>query len=145
VLTGPTVILILKSAVVAVTLILLASIVALLRGRYRLHGQLNLVFMILTLVAVLGLEALIRFYDRNMFRYLFDDPQMKATMRVHLSFAIPSACLLPIMYFTGKAGRRKMHYVLAAIFSVCWIGTFITGVFFLPHTAPPRANAAELR
>lgn len=142
-LTGPAVILILKSAVVAVTFILLASIVALLRGRYRLHGQLNLTFMILTLVAVLGLELLIRFYDRNMFHYLFEDPQMKTTMTVHLSFAIPSACLLPIMYFTGKTGRKKLHYLLATVFSVCWIGTFITGVFFLPHT--PRANATELR
>ena len=132
-LTGPLVILILKIAVLAVTVILLASIVALLCRRYRLHGQLNLVFMILTLGAVLGLEAIIRFYDPRMFDY-FDDYTRKV-MSIHLKFAIPSACLLPIMYYTGRTGRSKLHYVLAAIFSACWIGTFITGIFYLPHSA----------
>jgi hypothetical protein len=142
-LTGPNVILTLKIAVVAVTVILLASIVALFRRRWRLHGQLNLVFMILTLGAVLGLEAVVRIYNPRMFDY-FDEPTRKI-MGIHLRFSVPAACLLPFMYFTGKTGRSKLHYVLAAIFAVCWIGTFITGVFYLPHTAPRGANAAELR
>lgn len=142
-LTGPTVILILKIAVAAVTVILVASILALLRGRYRLHGQLNLVFMILTLGAVLGLEAVIRMYDPKMFDYF--DEHTRKIMGIHLSFSIPAACLLPVMYYTGRTHRSKLHYVLAAIFSVCWIGTFVTGIFYLPHSAPRGANAAELR
>jgi hypothetical protein len=134
VLTGPDVILILKIAVVAVSVILAASIVALLRGNFRLHGRLNLAFMILTLAAVLGLEFIIRIHDPRMFDY-FDDATRRI-MAIHLCFSVPSAILLPIMYFTGKTHRRRIHYCLAAIFSVCWIGTFITGVFFLPHHQP---------
>lgn len=133
-LTGPDVILILKVAVGTVSVILSASIVALLRKNFRLHGRLNLVFMILTLVAVFGLEFLIRVQDPKMFDY-FDDAT-KRIMAIHLCFSVPAAVLLPIMYFTGKTGRRRIHYVLAAIFSVCWIGTFITGIFYLPHTQP---------
>ena len=51
-LTGPNVILTLKVAVAAVTVLLLASLVALARGQYRLHGRINLVFFTLTLAAV---------------------------------------------------------------------------------------------
>ena len=135
-LTGPDAILILKTAVAVVTVILTASIVALLRKNYRLHGRINLVFMILTLAAVFGLEFLIRVQDPNMFDYLDRIPGARERMFWHLCFSIPSAILLPIMYFTGKTGRRRTHYVLAAIFSVCWTGTFITGIFYLPHHQP---------
>jgi uncharacterized membrane protein YozB (DUF420 family) len=134
-MNGPNVILILKIAVLGVSVILASSIVALLRGRYRLHGQLNLVFMILTLAAVLALEAIVRLYDPKMFDYLFREP-IRRIMIIHLCFAIPSAILLPVMYFTGRTGRRWVHRSLAAVFATCWIGTLITGVFFLPHTAP---------
>ncbi len=133
-LTGPDAILMLKTAVVAVTVILAASIVALLRKNYRLHGRINLVFMMLTLAAVFGLEFLIRIQDPKMFDY-FDDATRRI-MAIHLCFSVPAAVLLPIMYFTGKTGRRRTHYVLAAVFSVCWIGTFVTGVFYLPHNQP---------
>ncbi len=133
-LTGPNAILILKIAVGSVSVILAASIVALLRKNYRLHGRINLVFMILTLAAVFGLEFLIRVQDPKMFDY-FDDATRRV-MAIHLCFSVPAAVLLPIMYFTGKTGRRQTHYVLAAVFSVCWIGTFITGIFYLPHHQP---------
>jgi len=133
-LTGPNVILALKIAVVSVSFILAASIVALIRGQYRLHGRINLVFMILTLAAVLGLEAIIRFYDPRIFDYF--DERTRRIMRIHLCFAIPSAILIPIMYFTGRTGRRYVHRSLAAVFAICWIATLITGVFFLPHSAP---------
>jgi hypothetical protein len=134
VLTGPDVILILKVAVGAVSIILAASIVALLRKNFRLHGRLNLVFMILTLAAVFGLEFLIRVHDPNMFDY-FDDTTRRI-MAIHLCFSVPAAVLLPIMYFTGKTGRRYTHFTLAAVFAVCWTGTFITGIFYLPHHQP---------
>ena len=134
VLTGPDVILILKTAVGAVSVILAASLVALLRGNYRLHGRINLVFMIMTLAAVFGLEFLIRVQDPKMFDY-FDEPT-KRIMAIHLCFSVPAAVLLPIMYFTGKTHRRRIHLVLAAIFFVCWTGTFVTGIFYLPHHQP---------
>src|SRR4051812_21290923 len=108
VLTGWNVILALKVAVAAVTVILLASIVALLRKRYRLHGQLNLVFMVLTLAAVFGLELLIRVVDPAMFSY-FDEPTRRI-MTVHLCFSVPAALLLPAMYLTGRGGRSYAHY-----------------------------------
>ena len=31
-------------------------------------------------------------------------------------------------------GRIALHYPLALVFLAFWIGTFVTGVFFLPHT-----------
>ena len=133
-LNGPAVILILKIAVATVTVFWLASIGALFARRFRLHGQLNLVFMILTLAAVFGLEFLIRVYDPKMFDY-FDEPT-KRLMAIHLCFSVPAAILLPVMYVTGRMGQSRIHYTLAGLFSVCWIGTFITGIFYLPHTAP---------
>lgn len=133
-ITGPLVLLILKVAVCAVSAILAMSLVALWRKNYRLHGRINLVFMILTLTAVLGLEFLIRIHDPKMFDY-FDDAT-KRIMAVHLCFSVPAAILLPIMYFTGKTHRRGLHLTLAAVFSICWIGTFVTGVFYLPLDRP---------
>src|SRR5688572_21491721 len=58
--SGPSIILILKIAVSTVTLLLLASLVALARGNYRLHGRINLVFFILTVSAVIGFETLLQ-------------------------------------------------------------------------------------
>lgn len=133
-LTGSLVILILKIAVGVVTVLWLLSLGALLAKRYRLHGQLNLAFMVLTLTAVFGLEFLIRVYDPEMFSYF--DPATKRLMAVHLCFSVPAAVLLPVMYVTGRSGRSRVHYTLAVLFSICWIGTFITGIFYLPHSAP---------
>jgi hypothetical protein len=109
-------------------------LLALVRGNYRLHGRLNLGFMILTLIAVFGLEFLIRVYDPEMFRYF--DPATQRIMAIHLCFSVPATVLLPAMYFTGRSGRRRVHLMLATLFLICWIGTFITGIFFLPHTPP---------
>lgn len=134
VLTGWNVILGLKIAVAAVTVILLASIVALFRHRYRLHGQLNLVFMLLTLAAVFGLELVIRVVDPTMFDYF--DQRTQRILVTHLCFSIPAALLLPAMYFTGRRGYSYAHYTLAAVFGLCWIGTFVTGIFYLPHSPP---------
>ena len=33
----------------------------------------------------------------------------------------------------GLAYRRGLHLTLAVIFAILWTGTFVTGVFFLPH------------
>ena len=56
-LTAENTILALKIAVSAVTVLLLASFVALLRGNIRLHGRINTVFFILTISALVGLEV----------------------------------------------------------------------------------------
>jgi hypothetical protein len=131
VLTGPHVILTLKIAVLAVTLLLGLSLVVLLRGHYRLHGRINLVFMILTLTAVLGLEFVVRVVDPTLFDYF--DAGTRRDLYVHLCFSVPSAMLLPVMYVTGRLGVRRVHLTLAWLFAALWIGTFVTGIFWLPH------------
>jgi uncharacterized membrane protein YozB (DUF420 family) len=130
-LTGPHVILILKIAVITVTAVLLAALAALARGNYRLHGRLNVAFAVLTIGVVLGLEALVRFIDPTIFDYF--EPETKQALFIHLCFSIPAAMLLPIMLYTGLTHRRTFHLALAVLFSVFWVGTVITGVFFLPH------------
>src|SRR5262249_40512245 len=113
-LTGPNVILTLKIAVAAVTVILAASLVCLLLGRYRLHGRLNIVFFTLTLGAVIGLEAIIRFIDPTIFDYFTDEEHRR--MAIHLSFSIPSAVLLPLMLISGLTHRRRPHILMGAAF-----------------------------
>ena len=130
-LTGPNVIIALKVAVAAVTVLLLASLVALATGRRRLHGRINFYFFILTLAAVLGLELLIRLAKPDVFDYL--DDTARAALRLHLWFSVPAAILLPVMYFTGRTGRGRLHFALALVFVILWAGTFVTGIFFLPH------------
>ena len=130
-LTGPQVILALKIAVTAVTLLLLASLIALWRGNYRLHGRINLAFFTLTLAALLGLEVLVRVVNPKVFDYFDEDARMR--LSVHLSFSVPAAIVMPAMLYTGLTHRRGLHLTLAVIFAILWTGTFVTGVFFLPH------------
>lgn len=136
VLTGPLVILGLKIAVGAVTVLLLASLVALLAGSYRLHGRINLVFFLLTAAALVGFEVIIRFLNPSIFNYIDAYPDLKNALVIHLWFAVPSALLMPVMLYTGLKGLRTIHLGLAFLFGILWTGTFITGIFFLPHTAP---------
>jgi uncharacterized membrane protein YozB (DUF420 family) len=126
---GQVVILSLKLAVAAVSVLLAASMVALLRGNVRLHGRINLVFFLLTATALLVFEGLIRLYDPAMFNYFTDEQQRMLT--IHLCFSIPSALLMPVMLLTGLRRLRTPHLVLAAVFAALWIGTFVTGIFFL--------------
>jgi hypothetical protein len=130
------VILILKAAVVLVTLIWFSSLIALLRGNYRLHGRINMVFFVLTLAALLGLEAIIRIIEPDIFDRYFEQQDAKDMLRLHLAFSIPSAVLLFVMLFSGLKHYRKFHIATGILFSVLWVGTFITGVFFLPHELP---------
>jgi uncharacterized membrane protein YozB (DUF420 family) len=130
---GWQVILSLKVAVGAVTVLLLASLLALARGNYRLHGRINTVFFILTLSAVLGLELAVHLLWPDLSDEFFaEDGPIRAPLLVHLWFAVPAAVLLPFMFVTGKTGRRTTHIALAVVFSVFWVGTFITGIIFLP-------------
>ena len=125
---GPTIILTLKVLVTTVTVLLLASLTALAAGRPRLHGRINTVFFVLTMLTVAGFETLLQFVDiKSAF-----DPESRAALRVHLYFAVPSAIVLPAMLYTGATGRKRLHLALSAVFAVLWAGTFVTGVFFLP-------------
>jgi hypothetical protein len=121
----------LKIAVGTVTLLLALSLAALASGRKRLHGQINVVFFVLTMVAVLGLEVIIRFLNPDFSaRFSPDDRQ---ALLIHLCFSIPAAVVLPFMLFSGKTGR-SWHVKLSILFGTLWIGTFVTGIFFLPSS-----------
>jgi uncharacterized membrane protein YozB (DUF420 family) len=132
-LTGPTVILVLKSAVLAVTVLLLASLIALWRGHVWLHGRINLVFFVLTATTLVAFELLIRVLRPDLFQYIADNDSLRQALQIHLCFSVPSALLMPVMLYTGLTGRRRLHLALAWLFGALWVGTFITGVFFLPH------------
>ena len=136
-LTGPLVILTLKVAVAAVTVLLLASLVALARGHKWLHGRINLVFFTLTLVTVLGFETIIHVIDPTLFNYIEEHPQLSRALRIHLCFSVPAALLMPAMLYTGLTHRRTMHLALAWLFGVLWLGTVVTGIFWLPHWETP--------
>jgi uncharacterized membrane protein YozB (DUF420 family) len=138
VLAAETVILALKVAVSAVTLLLLSSLVALWRGNYRLHGRINLVFFVLTLAALLGLEVVARFVEPEIFNSHFTRHNAWLALYVHLAFSIPAALLMPVMLYTGLKGLRSVHLSLAVVFIVLWTGTVITGIVFLPHTPAPE-------
>lgn len=131
--SGPTIILMLKIAVVGVTLLLLASIIALLRRRYRLHGRINIVFFTLTILAVLIFEGLLQFgvpvTDH------FNDTDRLA-LKIHLWFVVPLLPVMIAMLVTGLRHKGRVHVPLAGVFAVLWLGMFISGVFYLPHTAP---------
>ena len=131
--TPDVVIPILKIAVGTVTLLLIASLIALAAGRKQLHGRINVYFFVLTMTAVLGLELVIRFLNPT-FTASFSAEQ-KQLLYVHLCFSIPAAVVLPFMLFSGKT-HRSWHVSLSFLFSALWIGTFVTGIFYLPHSFP---------
>ncbi len=131
---GPYVILTLKIAVIVVTILLLTSLFVLARGNYRLHGRINVVFFTLTLITLLGFEVLVQLIRPDVFVYLKQDELLRQRLIIHLCFSVPSAVLMPMMLYTGLTRRRRVHLSLAVLFGILWTGTFVTGVFFLPHT-----------
>src|SRR5207245_7431143 len=86
VLTGPEVILVLKVAVCAVTLLLLTALIAVARGNYWLHGRINMVFFVLTVTALFGLELVARVIDPTLFDYFGD--RTRRTLAIHLCFSL---------------------------------------------------------
>jgi hypothetical protein len=126
--TGPQIILALKVLVVAVTVLLVASLVALGLKRPRLHGQINTAFFALTMLTVTAFEVLMQWVDVS----ATFDPAARAALRVHLYFSVPSALLLPAMFVSGKMRRKRLHVALAVVFSALWAGTVVTGLG-LPH------------
>ena len=129
-LSGPTIILTLKVLVSAVTVLFAAAIVAIGTGRRKLHGRINTAFFILTMTTVVGFELLLRLGTDV--TATFTEPALKA-LYVHLYFAVPSAVLLPLMFLSGTMHWRVLHVATGCLFTLLWVGTFVTGVFFLPH------------
>jgi hypothetical protein len=133
--SGPLLILILKVAVTAVTLLLVSSLFALARGDYRLHGRLNLIFFVLTVSAVLGFETLVSPYGFAVdVKSHMNEAELLA-LKIHLYFAGPLPVVMGVMLYTGLRHHRRVHLGLSVLFAILWIGTFVTGVFFLPHQA----------
>lgn len=130
------IILVLKTAVVTVTVLLLASLAALAAGRYRLHGRINYAFFGLTLVALVGLEVIVRLLDPRLFDEFLERHGAQGALRTHLSFSLPAAGVLFVMLFTGLRRYRRVHIAFGVLFLALWAGTFVTGVFYLPHQAP---------
>ena len=131
-LDGPLVIRLLQAAVILVTVLLVASLIAISRGNRKLHGRLNLAFFMLTLAAVLGFETVIRFLNPRAFDYIRANQALNRALSIHLCFSVPALLLMPAMLYTGLSRWRVPHLAIACVFAVAWIGTFITGVFFLP-------------
>ena len=133
VLTGPNVILILKIAVGVTTLILIASLVALGLKRPRLHGVLNILMAVLLFVAVVGFETALRLLDVDVTAHM--DDAAKAALTVHLWFSVPLLPAVVGMLLTGRHRRIRWHLGMSLVFVVLWVGMFVTGMFFLPHTS----------
>lgn len=129
--SGPQVILLLKICVGLVTVLLLASAVALAMKRPRLHGILNTVMTILTLATVVVFEVLIRFVGVDVKEHM--DESARFALKVHLCFVIPLTPFLIWMLISGWKRRIKMHLAVSVIFLILWTGMFITGMFYLPH------------
>ncbi|CAN5165672.1 hypothetical protein BH11PLA2_BH11PLA2_43070 [soil metagenome] len=128
---GPTILLILKVLVSTVTVLFAASLVALAVKGPKLHGRINTIFFVLTMTTVFGFELLLRFGIDVTSTF---SPEARKALSIHLCFAVPAAILLPVMLFTGLKRRRSFHIVLGCLFTVLWLGTFVTGVFWLPHS-----------
>jgi hypothetical protein len=60
------------------------------RGRYRLHGRINLAFFLLTAGALASLEVVSRWLSPAVFNYLKSDAALKHALAVHLGFSIPA-------------------------------------------------------
>lgn len=129
-LTGPTIILTLKVLVSVVTVLFATAVVAIGTGRKKLHGRINTAFFILTMTTVVGFELVLRLGTDVTSTFT---PAALAALRVHLYFAVPSALLLPLMLLSGKRHWKAVHVATGCVFTVLWVGTFVTGVFFLPH------------
>ena len=129
-LTGPAIILTLKVLVTAVTVLFAASLAAVLTGRVWLHGRINTAFFVLTMMTVVGFELLLRLGTDVTATF---SPEARKALTVHLYFAVPAVVVLAAQFATGWLRWRRVHVPLGIAFTVLWAGTFVTGVFFLPH------------
>jgi uncharacterized membrane protein YozB (DUF420 family) len=132
-LTPTLVILSLKYAVGAVTVLLVFSLIALAKGKIKLHGKINVVFFVFALATLFLFEIVVRMIDPLLFSGLWKNAELAKSLKIHLCFAVPSAFLMGIMLFTGLRKLKVWHRRVAIVFLVCWVGTFYTGIFWLPN------------
>lgn len=130
-LSGPDIILTLKVLVTAVTVLFAVAVWAIATGRKKLHGRINTAFFILTLTTVVGFELLLRFGVEV--ATTFTDVEREA-LRIHLFFAVPAAVALLLMMGSALLKWKRFHVGCGLVFAALWLGTFVTGVFFLPHS-----------
>lgn len=126
----------------AVTILLFLSLVALYRGNVSLHGRINMVFFILTVAALFVFEVVTRMMDPLLFQSIWKDADLAAKLRIHLGFALPSALLMGVMMFTGIKHKAVLHKRISWVFLICWTGTFLTGIFWLPNQVKPASEVA---
>ena len=131
--TPGNVILVLKILVAAVTVLVIVSLVALALGKKKLHGRMNIIMFVLTMLTLVGFEVIIKIVSPGMIRNYFTENDQMQILYIHLCFAIPAALFLLVQFFTGILKRYKIHRITGILFLIFWTGTFITGIFFLPH------------
>ncbi len=129
-MSGPAIILTLKVLVSVVTVLFAAAVWAIATKRKKLHGRINTVFFVLTLTTVVGFELLLRLQG-NVTEHF--SPAQRQALLIHLCFAVPSAVLLLVMMGSALLKWKRFHVACGVLFTVLWLGTFVTGVFFLPH------------
>jgi hypothetical protein len=130
-LSGPDIILTLKVLVSIVTALFAAAVGAIATGRKKLHGRINTAFFALTLTTVVGFEGLLRLQGNVTEHFTTDE---KRALFIHLWFAVPSVLLLLLMMGSAVLKWKRFHVACGILFSLFWVGTFVTGVFFLPHS-----------
>jgi hypothetical protein len=104
---------------------------AIATGRKKLHGRINTAFFTLTLTTVVGFELLLRVQGNVTDHF---SPEQNRALYVHLCFAGPSAVLLLVMMGSALLKWKRFHVGCGLVFAALWVGTFVTGVFFLPHS-----------
>src|SRR5438477_5392958 len=112
-------------------MLFLTSLIALYRGNYRLHGRINIVFFVLTAIALVGLEVVVRIIDPHLFDDFDTVSHLKRALTIHLCFSLPSAAIMPFMLWTGLTHLRAIHLTLEVVFAIFWTCPFITGILFL--------------
>ena len=136
-LTGPEVILVLKVAVCAVTLLLLTALIAVARGNYWLHGRINMVFFVLTVTALFGLELVARVIDPALFDYF--DERTRRILAIHLCSDLrDDLAVIPALRNTGPILRVPLPIAACARGFRRW-ATAIRAVF---QMAMPKASRA---
>lgn len=126
-----TVLICLKVAVSAVTLLLIVSVICLLLKKFRLHGIINTIVAILTLLTLIIFEGILHFSNPPLTSSF--TPDELRMLKIHLYFAVPLVPMLFFMLWTGRRRQRTRHLSLAVLFVILWVGMFITGIFGLPN------------
>ncbi|MCS6866893.1 MAG: hypothetical protein RMJ56_13650 [Gemmataceae bacterium] len=144
-MTAPLLVALLQGAVLAVTALLVASLIALALGRRTLHGKLNTIFFLLAVITVLGLEVVVRIVWPHLSAEFFDPAgPYRRPLLIHLCFSVPATVILAVMMYTGRFRHRATHRALSGLFLILWTGTVVTGVGYLPGSLNPSVAIHEV-